>query len=64
MQQLAIFGGSMRNKCSVEGFEGYMLGDFLAGASDDGLTTLCRADDVKRWKTQLCMKKLRCADMV
>ena len=40
MQQLAIFGGYMRNKCSVEGFEGYMLVDFLAGASDDGLTTL------------------------
>ena len=63
MQQLAIFGDSMRNKCSVEAFEGYMLGDCLARASDDGLTTVS-ADDVKRWKTQLCMKKLRCADMV
>ena len=40
MQQLAIFGDSMRNKCSIEGFEGYMLGDCLARASDDGLTTV------------------------
>ena len=30
----------MRNKCCVERFEGCMLGDFLAGVSDDGLTTL------------------------